>query len=165
MGSGKHIILSKDPVADAKVRKVTQSKPVSSSHTYNGLGIQDALAAQMIYATGIVPVKLSLIFFYHRIFPNRPLHIALWIVGGVVVSMGIAADLLVVLRCLPLKGIWDHTIKLRCINVATWLIIHASQNVITDFMLVFLPMPLVWRLKMTTTRKIQVSGIFALGAL
>ena len=165
MGLGKHIILSEKHVAYAKVRSVTQSKPFSSSRTYIRLQIQVAIAAQVIYAIGVVPIKLSLIFLYRRIFPNRPLHIALWCIGGVVACMGIAAIFLAVFKCVPVQGGWDFTIRSRCINFYAWIIIHGVQNVITDFMLLCLPMPLVWRLNMATTRKIQVSGIFALGAL
>ena len=168
VGLGKHIILSKDPVAYAKVCIHVRFMQVSSSHTYNNLQLQDAIAAQVISATGVVPMKLSLIFLYRRIFPNRWLnwfHITLWVIGGVVVSMAIAADCLAILKCLPLKSIEDHTIKSRCIDFGTWIAIHGLHNIITDFMLLFLPMPLVWRLNMTRMRKIQVSGIFALGAL
>ena len=159
------MILSKDPVAYRKVRRVTQFKQVPSSHTYNSLQLQDAISAQVISATGVVPVKFSLIFLYRRIFPNRWLHIALWVVGGVVVCMAIMADCFAVLKCLPLKSIEDHTIKARCINFGLWIVIHGVHAVVTDLMLLILPMPLVWRLHMTRTRKIQISGIFALGAL
>ena len=165
MGLGKHIILSKNHVAYAKVRRVYQSKPISSSRTYNSLQMQVAIAAQVTYVAGVVPMKFSLIFLYRRIFPNRPLHIALWFIGGVVGCMGIAGILLAIFKCVPVKAGWDPTIKRQCINFYAWIIIHGSQNVVTDFMLLCLPMPLVWRLNMATTRKIQVSGIFALGAL
>ena len=160
MGLGKHIILSKDPVAYGKVRRTIYFKPVSHYHTYINLQTQDETAALVFYATGVVPMKLSLIFLYRRIFPNRWLHIALWVVGGVVTCMSIVADCLAVLNSPPLK-----TIKLRSINYAVWIVIHAWHTVVTDFVLLCLPMPLVWRLNMSRTRKIQVSGIFALGAL
>lgn len=114
---------------------------------------------------GVVPIKFSLIFLYRRIFPNRQLHIALWTVGGVVVCMGIAADFLAVFGCVPLNASWDHSIKRRCIDAETWTTIYGLQNVVTDFVLLFLPMPLVWRLNMAKARKIQVSGILVLGAL
>lgn len=119
----------------------------------------------MIYATGVVPVKLSLMFLYRRIFPNRTLHVALWIVGAVVVCMGIAADLLAIFSCVPVKASWDPTIASRCINFNTWITFHGAQNIVTDFVLLVLPMPLVWRLKMATIHKTQVSGIFVLGGL
>ena len=165
VGLGKRIIVSKDPVAYEMVRRMIYFKPVSRYHTHNNLQTQGSIAAQVIYATGIVPMKLSLIFLYRRIFPNRWLHIVLWVLGGVIICMAIAADCLAVFKCLPLKGIWDHTIKSRCIDFTVWIVIHASHNVVTDFMLLCLPMPLVWRLNMSRTRKIQVSGIFALGVL
>ena len=132
---------------------------------YDCLLAQDTIAAEVIYATGVVLVKFSLIFLYRRIFPNRRLHISLWIVGGVVICMGIAADFLAIFNCVPVRGSWDPTIKARCINFNAWIIVHGTQNVVTDFVLLCLPMPLVWRLNMAVTRKIQVSSIFVLGAL
>ena len=147
------------------MRTLTQFEQVQNSHTYNNLQLQDAIAAQVISATALAPMKLSVIFLYRRIFPNRWLHIVLWVIGGVVVCMAIAADFLAVFKCLPLSSIENHTIRTRCINFGVWIVIHGFHNIVTDFVLLILPMPLVWRLKMTRTRKIQVSGIFALGGL
>ena len=123
------------------------------------------MAAEVIYATGIVPVKLSVIFLYRRIFPVHSVHIALWIIGSIVVCFGIAADLLTIFACVPVKGSWDPTIRPSCINLGLWIIIHGSQNVVTDFVLLCLPMPLVWKMHMRISRKLQVSAIFILGGL
>ena len=118
-----------------------------------------------MYATAIVPVKLSVIFLYHRIFPVHGLHIAFWIVGTVVVCFGIITDFSAVFACVPVKGSWDPAIRPYCINFNVLLILHGSQNVVTDFVLLCLPMPLVWKLHMRTSRKVQVSAIFILGGL
>lgn len=123
------------------------------------------MAAEVIYATSLVPVKLSVVFLYRRIFPIHSLHIALWIIGIVVVSFGITLDFLAVFACVPVKGSWDPAIGPRCINFSACVTIQGSQNVVTDFALLCLPMPLIWKLHMRTSRKIQVSAIFILGGL
>ncbi|KAI9876590.1 MAG: hypothetical protein M1830_006168 [Pleopsidium flavum] len=164
-GLGKHAILQKDPVAFAKVCVVPLFHFYMLSTTFLTVLSQSkaTLAAEALYAPGIAPVKFSILLLYHRLFRNRRLNVALWCVGAFVLCMTIAAVPLAIFACVPIKGIWDPTVKSRCINFNTWIIFHGSQNVVTDFLILCLPIPLVWKLNMATSRKVQVTGIFMLG--
>ena len=41
----------------------------------------------------------------------------------------------------------------------------ASMNVLTDFLILCLPLPQLWRLHMRRETKLQVMGIFSIGSL
>ena len=140
-GLGKHTILAHDLIAFGK-------------------GI---VAMEAFYTAGIIPVKLSIAFLYRRIFPNRQLRIALWVVSIVVTVMGIAGTILSFPICPPAN--WNPALKSRCINQDLFIKILGAQNVVTDFALLLLPMPLVWNLQIPRHRKIEVSAMFALGGL
>jgi len=45
------------------------------------------------------------------------------------------------------------------------LIFHGVQTVVTDFLILVLPMPQLWQLKLPLKRKLEVTSILALGAL
>ncbi|KAJ5645745.1 hypothetical protein N7507_011756 [Penicillium longicatenatum] len=40
---------------------------------------------------------------------------------------------------------------------------NAASNVVTDFLILLVPLPVIWRLKMRFTQKIMVSGVLLLG--
>lgn len=42
---------------------------------------------------------------------------------------------------------------------------NSIPNIITDAMVVLLPLPYVWQLQLRLSQKVAVGGIFALGAL
>ena len=91
--------------------------------------------------------------------------IVLWVVGAFVAAYSLTAAMVNLLQCLPINALWDPTVTPTCVNLDVELIIVSSINVITDFSILCLPMPLVWRLNMTTARKLQVTGMFLLGGL
>ena len=69
------------------------------------------------------------------------------------------------LQCLPVRADWNPSVQPRCVNLDVELIILSSINVVTDVTLLALPMPLVWRLQTSRSRKLQVSCTFLLGGL
>lgn len=38
-------------------------------------------------------------------------------------------------------------------------------NIVTDLIMLLLPMPVIWRLKLPTKQKIALTGVFLLGSL
>lgn len=69
------------------------------------------------------------------------------------------------LQFLPLQADWNPSIQSRYINQKLQLIILSSINAATDIVILALPMPLIWRLHASRSRKIQVSCTFLLGGL
>lgn len=137
-----------------------------------GMGADDplvlpktVLAAESIYVPASTPIKLSLLLLYHRLFVNRRLTIVCWCITVYLVVVTVIAVLVAVFKCLPVRGLWDPTVDARCINFRVWIQIHGGQNVVTDFLILLLPAPQVWKLKMARWRKVQVTGIFLLGGL
>ena len=58
-----------------------------------------------------------------------------------------------------------HDVQDYCIDTARLLLLFAITDVITDIMVLVLPIREVWRLQMSKRNKYAVTGIFALGAL
>ena len=70
-----------------------------------------------------------------------------------------------IFQCRPLNRVWDPTVKAECIDTSKVWIVMASMNVLTDFLILCLPLPQLWRLQMRRETKLQVMGIFSIGSL
>ena len=69
------------------------------------------------------------------------------------------------LLCRPFAYNWDKTIEGSCANQTSIFLSAGVINLLIDVMIVTLPMPMLWRLRMPLGRKIALSGVFGMGAL
>ena len=81
------------------------------------------------------------------------------------ICWGIMVVLVLSFACRPLAYSWDKSIAGSCINQTKFLRIASSFNVVTDFTIVVLPLPPVWRLHSPVRQKLQISIIFLLASL
>ena len=68
-----------------------------------------------------------------------------------------------VLQCIPLRKLWNPTVPGKCFNYEALIIAGGVLNVVTDFAILGLPMPLLWRLEAPTRRKRLLSIVFSFG--
>lgn len=122
-------------------------------------------AASINYATGISAVKSSILLLYSRIFPVRRFVLATRVVGLFVVAWWIVVVIIQIFSCNPIHGFWDTTIPSKCINAADFYVAVAVPNILTDMVMLGLPIRMVWRLQLPREQKVMLSGVFATGAL
>ena len=67
--------------------------------------------------------------------------------------------------CKPVSGYWDRNIHAKCRNQLVDIIVGGVQNIVTDVTILGLPLPILWNLHMSKRRKMQLTGLFALGGL
>ncbi|KAJ5812384.1 hypothetical protein N7474_008685 [Penicillium riverlandense] len=88
--------------------------------------------------------------------------------NGLLIFLGIwyiTFQLVAIFQCTPVKFFWERTIPGgHCVDSVSFYIALASTNTFTDIAILFLPMPLVWRLQISLSKKISISGVFLLGA-
>ncbi|KAI7786484.1 hypothetical protein LA080_003728 [Diaporthe eres] len=117
------------------------------------------------YVFGMAFVKCSILFLYHRIFPGKTFRNVLLVAGAIVFSWAMAAFFPSIMSCYPVEKAWDSSIPGRCIDYGIVTLVIGILNVIMDFAMLSLPMPLLWKLRMSTRRKAYLSGIFAVGCI
>lgn len=124
-------------------------------------------AALIAYACTILMVKISILLMYRRIFDTEAFKKATWVVGTACVAWAIAAILCLVFQCHPMSGMWnpEDTFTDKCINLQAYYRAVASSNMALDVVILFMPLYMVWRLKLEASQKLMLSGIFALGGL
>nr|AUW30967.1 putative GNAT-family acetyltransferase [Cladonia uncialis subsp. uncialis] len=114
-------------------------------------------------------IKLSFVFFFRRIFvvnkSSRFAHVTTAMI--VVISLWIVAFFFgFLLACKDHTSIWWNAASQNsCFNFLAFENGFALSDSLMDVMIMAMPVPMVWRLHMTTGRKIAVTGIFAFGLL
>jgi hypothetical protein len=58
---------------------------------------------------------------------------------------------------------WDRTVKGTCGDRTGAYLSHHIIILVLDFSIVALPMPVLWRLKMSRSKKLGISFMFGLG--
>ncbi|KAL8760592.1 MAG: hypothetical protein Q9184_003224 [Pyrenodesmia sp. 2 TL-2023] len=111
-------------------------------------------------------IKLSILFFYRRIFRGRLFDFLSWGLIGVVLLWTLGFTLTQIFDCgIHFETNWGLLSDLqKCLNTFHLLLAYSISDVIVDVLILVLPLPLVWMLHMRTARKFAVSGIFLLGA-
>jgi hypothetical protein len=112
--------------------------------------------------------KISILFFYLRIFPKRHIRIAAYVVMGLNVAFLLVFVLITVFQCTPLEGAWrhwdsPHEYTCRNINAQAWG--AAAGNLVLDLMTMGLPLRELYRLNLSLRKKISVMAMFCIGSL
>ncbi|QKX56013.1 uncharacterized protein TRUGW13939_03113 [Talaromyces rugulosus] len=121
-------------------------------------------ALQLLHATAMPIIKASLMIFLRRIFfASRSFEITFWIITIYVFLWWLTTFWMSVFQCWPISSNWGTTPAQMgdCIpDYMTWYAWVALLNVLSDFAIVILPIPLVLRIQMPLRRKL--AGVFVL---
>lgn len=111
---------------------------------------------------GILFIKYSILLLYHRVFPGKTFRKFLITTALVATAWALSAFFGDVFTCYPVESQWDSAIKGTCIDYGKVTIGIGVANVIIDFILLGLPLPILWKLHMSARRKVLL--FFTLGA-
>lgn len=89
----------------------------------------------------------------------------LWAVGLFISTYSTIMVITMIFQCRPIERVWNPIVKAECIDTSKVWIVMASMNVLTDFLLLCLPLPQLWKLQMRRGTKLQLIGIFSIGSL
>ena len=123
-------------------------------------------AAFILFAIGITFVKLAALTFYTRIFRIvATFRIALYICYALTIMWLISNIPIAVAYCLPIQKFWKPQLEGKCINLFLWHITEGVFDVFLNVCILALPMPVVWQLHASTSRKILLMVAFFFGYL
>ncbi|KAB8290714.1 hypothetical protein EYC80_008353 [Monilinia laxa] len=140
-------------------------------------GLCNSLSSQTEYAMYVITIpalgliKLSVLFFYHRIFCPQQTGKSRIIIITMMVLVGLwnlAFWFSFIFACRGhFSAWWGSTIDLISQCVATFNLLYALSitDFVTDAIVLLIPLPLLWKLRLPTKRKIAVSLVFLLGSV
>ncbi|EHA21465.1 hypothetical protein CBS115989_6283 [Aspergillus niger] len=121
------------------------------------------LANQFTYFSLCPLIKVSIVCFYRRIFTTRTFQWTSFSINTLIILWGLGVFLACALQCRPLRAYWDQSVDGQCIDGYTLIVVNQIFNVFMDFVLLALPIPLIWGLHRAWQDKLAINGVFALG--
>lgn len=108
--------------------------------------------------------KLSLLFFYFRVFPLRQVRLGGYICGGISTAWCVACILAATFQCTPRERLWQPWLPGTCINLFLTQLCISIPSILCDIAILCLPVPHVLRLKTNLTQRILLMFVFLLGS-
>ncbi|KAI1335158.1 hypothetical protein F5Y15DRAFT_258122 [Xylariaceae sp. FL0016] len=136
----------------------------------------------LIWATGVFSVKVfhhphfvgdgttnlrlqvGILLFYWRVFPNKCFRVGAIAVGSLSAGIFLSNFFSFTFQCTPVEKFWIHDADGFCIDQNAFYLASAIINVIGDVAVLALPLPVVWQLHTSKSKKWSLSFLFLLGA-
>ncbi|GIJ91836.1 hypothetical protein Asppvi_010811 [Aspergillus pseudoviridinutans] len=123
-------------------------------------------AITLIYVPMVFVVKLALLSVMLRIFAPDP-HKVMIIYASIIVLLlyYIPALFIKIFFCKPISAYWQGTSHGTCIDQQKVIIADSAISIASDLWILILPVPMLWSLQMSITKKLRVLGILGAGGL
>ncbi len=120
----------------------------------------------IFYFAGVNIPKMAILALYRRLFPNKSNRYVIYALMGILIGLTISTVVTALVACIPFAANWDPTLPgARCINKEAFFRWGSLPNIITDIVMLILPMRIVWNLHTTTRLKIGLTITFVFGSL
>ena len=124
------------------------------------------VGAVVLYCPAMMFSKIAVLLCYLRISPEVTFRLTVYIMMGIVVAYNIALMLSLIFACRPIAKNWDATITTgSCINRPAVYLANGILNIITDFAILILPLPMIRNLQMPFRQKVLLVIFFSVGSL
>ena len=123
------------------------------------------LGGAFTYSFTTMFIKLSILSFFLRFSMDRAFRVTVYIVMFISVGYSVPQILLFLYVCTPIGSYWDWSIPGKCINQQAIFDAGNILNVITDFMILLLPIWMLSPMRTPLTKKIGVLLILMAGGL
>ncbi|KNG50336.1 hypothetical protein TW65_02271 [Stemphylium lycopersici] len=112
----------------------------------------------IFYNTSLTFTKVSILLQYGRIFTVREMRIPLYIVMAICILWGITTIFTSIFTCVPIRAYWQilEQPTATCID-------NKTINIVTDLLVAFLPVRVIWRLQIVKRQKYALMGILTIG--
>jgi hypothetical protein len=128
--------------------------------------LQLVMVASILYCPFLAFAKFSLLLFYLKLSPLRCFRLCIYASMFLVFGYSIALLGPLIFPCTPFKKTWDMTVtEGSCIDRTPVYMATAVLNMITDFLLLVLPLPMVVNLHAPRAQKVGLICAFGIGSV
>ncbi|MCJ1309040.1 hypothetical protein MMC25_002695 [Agyrium rufum] len=121
-------------------------------------------ASIIVYNLALTATKLSILLQYLRVFPSLGMRRAIFVSMGIIIVYGTWTFFASVFTCVPVAAFWDKSIEgARCFNTMAYWFSNAALNIVTDIIILTLPIPALRSLRLPRKQKYGLIGIFGVG--
>ncbi|MCJ1245407.1 hypothetical protein MMC30_002611 [Trapelia coarctata] len=123
------------------------------------------IAIEFIYFGGVNIPKLAILVLYRRLFPKKAIRIVIHVLIAALVGLTISTVVTATVACRPFAANWNPNIPgAVCIDKEAFFIWGSIPNIITDIVMLILPIRVVWNLHTTTRLKFGLTVTFTIGS-
>lgn len=118
---------------------------------------------ELLHIVGLNLGKLSALFFYLKLFNNKSIA---WITRWCIMAVSAGTVALILwqfLFCRPLYKMWEWNGLENCGDRQPLYVAVCVWSIFTDLLVLVVPLPIIWKLKMERTQKLRLSWLFAAG--
>lgn len=149
------------------VHKQRFGQPGDPNYKYQELGLKWFFMFEVFYCVAIIPIKLSIAFQLIRIAQGRkPFVYSQYVVAAMFTTMNVIAAFYIIFQCKPVSWAWNTNQPGGCNDARILTDIYyatTAVNIATDWFSAFMPIPLLWNVKLNRNAKISVGAILSLG--
>lgn len=120
---------------------------------------------EVLYNFTAMWVKASILALYLRIFPIRQFQRWTWVMMGVNFAYNITFMICSIAQCLPIESRWNPKIASVCVNYYAVVVTSGVINILTDVIILAMPIPMIHQLHIPGRKKHMLSAVFATGAV
>ncbi|KAL2020590.1 hypothetical protein VTK56DRAFT_8178 [Thermocarpiscus australiensis] len=117
----------------------------------------------VVYNVAVCLTKMSILLQYRRIFGSTPLAKVIKFALCFFICWGITLCFLLPLVCIPVAAFWDENVHGFCLDNGTIWYVMAGVNVVTDFTIFVMPIPVIGSLHLPRRQKAMLLIVFTLG--
>ena len=130
------------------------------------------LRGKLVFAQSYLAVvsntlsRLSIAALYLRLFPKGLAKTISWVMVFYFIAFVLAQMITGPLECTPLSFLWDPEMEgAQCINLFLYFELSGILNIVGDVALMIIPVPIIWKLQTSTSRKAGIAIAFLSGSL
>jgi hypothetical protein len=125
------------------------------------------VAISVWYFATITITKLAVCKLYRTLFPQRTVLVILSITAFILIAAPIVTSIVLLAACRPFSANWGsaEVQSTHCLNKEAVFVWGGIPSIVTDVVLLTLPLPIIWRLHTTQKLKIALSITFIIGSM
>ncbi|KAL2674007.1 hypothetical protein Neosp_012453 [[Neocosmospora] mangrovei] len=109
--------------------------------------------------------KISLLFFYLRLCPERTFRIIVQVLAGLFITYAVVYAMISLFGCQPIKASWDLVAMAtgKCVDKFGFFLAASVANVVMDLVILLLPLRIVIPLQIPRRQKLSLLLLFTTG--
>jgi hypothetical protein len=121
------------------------------------MGKNALLMMPIAYALAVAFSKGAILNLFLRLFHFGTTRVIAYVVAGIIVVHTIVTVFVAIFQCHPIHQLWTEIVRTDCINTQLFFEYTSLPNIITDLVMLIIPLPEIWRLNTTTRMKVGVT--------
>jgi hypothetical protein len=126
---------------------------------------KNGIGGAITYNFSTLFIKASILVFYLRFSFSRYLRSTIYFMLVVIIGYSLAGGFGFLYLCSPIAMLWDFTIGGTCVDIGMWYLVCAGLNVATDFIILLLPIWILWPMKVSLSQRLAVLAVLMAGGL